>query len=519
MVRGGCLSSSQVAGGDVGERLEASERSDEQCANLHEVPHFYILPLSKLQKSHTFRGFMNNRFILFISLFAVASPLQAYVVNRSIPDQFLLDSLVIGKSRVSARVRAGACFATHSTSASRDASQAYQYDGLLEMKGRYDLQTLVAAAESVNSSYVSPFQKETGGAVWDTSPRLLFGAQSTVSLYEATCEALVRVYKNLVCGVAVPVIKAEARQRYEFPVTENSQHFSPSDLEQVQRLRQATHRDLGFKQGDWVESGLGDATVFAASAQKWDRAWLLRTVEFAGMLEVTLPTSGSRNVEYPSAFPLGAGGGWSLGAGVRPRIELKEGIWISCPLLLAWQAPHTETQRLSVGLEAENFGGLIGQVKTSPGLTFSFLPKITFNHLIDNLHFSIGYYWARHYADTQEDMRSDQSAASYLTRTSMPDRTIRNEQVLKVMAQEQQLPPYLIRQIGHEASPEYCREQKVAYSTWRRAILRLGMDYELVDLFPKMAKPPLLSLGLDYCVSSLQAAATHRLSASLSWQF
>ncbi len=449
---------------------------------------------------------MNMR--LTVLCFVISMPLfgSGPLVNRYIPSFCMMTTdkvaTINSRSMIAATLSAG--HASKGSPLFNQSQEMYRFDGLMEMGGGYDLHELVASAQEVVSDFVSPFARETGGSALATR-QLLFGAQSSVSLYGCEIAARVPLGYGLSCGALMPLWHVEARQRYQFPVAAVDQVITESipHIEQAHRFRQMVHADLGMVQKDWIVNVVGDLNLWVEHMQKWSRVWLLRAIHLVNRLSVSAPTGAKSDVRYPASFNVGNSGSWGISYTVVPRFEVKEGVWIQMPWTVTGQTSTQQQQRIAVYAEANQFGALIAPIKTTPGVSVSCEPSLTLQHIIDNIHISFGFSWCKHYSDTLVDMRNNPSVESYLTRTTIPEAsfgaTARYNDAQRMLAAQ--------------------RKMKKSYTGWNRMYLLFGVQYELSDLFSRMKYAPVFNVGINYCISNSHAAKLHQVTAGLSWLF
>ena len=381
----------------------------------------------------------------------------------------------------------------------------YQNNGILEIDGAYKLSAIVnaqkekAAREGV--AYVSAFDRETGGGAW-AGRELAFGARSSLLMFGGTLAHERSFGKYIRCGIELPFMRVEAREQYVFPISERDRGLSIPDREQVQRLRRYVHEDLGLTVGDWTHEGIGDLSVWGQYKQAWKHVWLLRSASLAGSIAVSAPLGSKRDELYAASIPLGGNGHWGIALCFTPEAELKEGWRLALPLSLTGQTSHTRVRRLSIYNEPALFSPLEAKTKIAPGLTLTFNPCLTVEHLSDNLHCSLGWNFTKHWADTVTDMRSDTTTVpSYLTRT-----TLYKPIVGSTLAMQRQ-------NIAHNQA------DKKRLSKWHSHYLTFDVAYELYDVFPQLDTVPTIRFTLDYALSGAQRARSYKIGATFSWRF
>jgi len=433
------------------------------------------------------------------SLFGASGPL----VNRYIPSFFSspVNASRLLSDRLELQIHCSAGHAGRASNFEDNPQEMYKFDGLLEMTGKYDLHEIIAAAKDADPAFVSPMTLETGGSTL-ASRSLVFGAQSSVSLYGAHFSLLFPLSPACLIGASVPLWHVEARQRYDFPVYSGDQAIPAAQIEQVHRFRQMTHRTLGLAQKDWIVSRLGDVTCFIEGRKSWSYWWLLRTLQMAARLSVSVPTGAKADLTSPASFPMGNDASWGFSLSLMPRCELKELVWLQSPFTLTLQNPSIEQKRIPAYAEPMPFGVIQGSLKTVPGLTISWEPTLTLQHFMDNLHLMAGFSLTRHYADLLLDARSS-TVKSFLTRTSIPEDSFRS--VLSLSNQQ-----FDVREMQ--------AKNKVT-SAWQRTYLLLGVQYELADFFPRLKNPPVFNVGVHYCIGCSRAARMHQAFAGISWRF
>lgn len=420
------------------------------------------------------------------------------VVNRYLPTHTTPGLARIFEKQPGINMGITAAHAAKASAQVDDEKQLHQFDGLLEIDGRYNLQDLIVGGKETITGYVPPFVRETGGDAW-TNQSLLFGAKSSLSMYGVNLGGSLPLGTFFSLGFHAPFWHLEARQRYVFPITEDSQTISLPDAEQVRRFRQYVHRDLGLKPGDWVKDTVGDISWWAQGGYSWDYLWLFRNLSVEGRVAVSAPTGTYANMSYPSSIPVGNDGHWGVALTLLPQVEVKENIRLAVPVTVTIKPAATHKRRLSVFTESSNFGAITGRVQIKPGATLTIAPELTMEHLIDDLHFSLGFIWTHHYADTWSDMREDTTTKpSYLTRTTIPEPI-----------------PAGLTTAAQTAIINSVAADKKARTDWRRSYVRFDAQYATA----KSKFAPVVRLTFDYCLSNTRAAKTHQITGQFSWRF
>jgi len=455
---------------------------------------------------------MNLRLAILCSFFPLSLGASSPVISRYIPSFItsaarMMQTPVL-RPTVSVTSRNGHAY--NSSSFISDSHELYKFDGLMEMAGLYDFHELACSAKEALPSRTSPFYRETGA---DTlaARQLIFGAQSSLSYYGLDLVAEVPLSSQVKCGITVPLLHVEARQRYEFPVLSVDQSLPLAQVEQAHRLRQFVHQDLGMTQKDWIVNSIGDLSGWAEYTQEWGYIWLLRTLQIGGRISVSAPTAKVDDVAYPSSFGLGNPGSWGIGLSLMSRAEIKESIWLESPFTLVVQTPSLRNQRLPVYAEAMQFGALQGRVRTVPGITVSWEPSLFLGHFIENLHLFGGISMMKHYSDAVFDARGVGATPSYLTRSLVPQGSR--------VGVPNGLDGSSLSPAGQGALVRLQQEQKKIYSSWHRTYLRLGAQYELVGFFAGIKHVPTLNFGFNYCIGATRSARMHEVSAGISWIF
>lgn len=393
--------------------------------------------------------------------------------------------------------------AAHSSKAFNKEDETDQYmhafDGLLELSGLYNLQGLITAGSEALTGYQTPFMREkTGGDAW-ANQDMYFAAHSSLGAYGVHLGIHLPVAKGVSCGVHAPFWHMEARQRYNYPIAQNSQTISLFNAEQVRRFRRYAHQDFGLKPGDWHQQSIGDVTGYLQWARSWQYPWLLRSITLGLRATVSAPTGIRADSAYPSAIPAGNDGHWAGSLSVLPSFELKEGLRLAVPVSVSGMLPHTTVRRIATYAEPHVFSPLQGLVRIVPGATLRVMPQITVEHLIENVHCSIGYAWTKHWADTWQDKRENKATPSFLSRETVPGA------------------PAGWTAAQQKAAAGRNKEIKREKSSWDRAYVTLDVRYEVSGT--RRVYSPQLRLFCDYCVSGNRAAHMSNIGGQLSWQF
>ena len=168
-----------------------------------------------------------------------------------------------------------------------------------------------------------------------------------------------------------------------------------------------------------------------------------------------------------------------------------------------WQAPRSLVTRIPVYNEPAIFSALKGVVRIKPGLSLRVDPKLTFSHVmgIDNLHFSVTFAYKRHFADTWEDVRTESTVPSYLTRNTLPVTSAAMTQT------------HVNKEIAE------IKRNKKDSSKWSSAYLVWDALYELRDVFPTAKHAPVLRATYEHCITGYRAGRTNQLSVQVGWRF
>ncbi|MGD1997339.1 MAG: hypothetical protein PVJ92_00310 [Candidatus Dependentiae bacterium] len=445
---------------------------------------------------------LSRSFLLYISC-SLILPLAATspVINRYFPhitkEPF---SLVTGRT-AQLSVSSSAAHTSKTFAQVSDERAGHRLDGLLEIDGAYDLKAIAYSANATFSNYTLPFFRETGGHAW-LDRNLVFDARSSLSMYAAHLQAQLPLWDHVMVGAYIPFMHVEARQRYYFPA-DGRTRYSPSDRDQVERLQRALHSDIGLQSGDWQVDGLGDTTVWAQYERTWSYVGVLRQAQLGARLSCSAPTGRQRNEAFAASVPFGANGHWGVGVTVQPAAELKENIFLHLPCTFVWQAPRTTVTRLPVFNEPAAFSALKGAVRIKPGFSWCVAPQLSFAHAmgVDNLHLSVAFHYTRHYADVWEDVRSDKSVDSFLTRkTAYPGAS--------AAATQQN-----IQKVNNGV-----REQKKHLSKTGAGYLVWDLQYELREFFSSK-HAPLVRASYEHCVTGYQTGRTNQLTLQIGWRF
>jgi len=445
-----------------------------------------------------------KKVFLFFCVITQFSFFQSPVVNRYLAPAF---SPFVSETTVSKGALHVSLFASQAskifTEKQKDRT-LYEHNGILELDGPYRLTSLVTAlqkkAEGEGKPYVSPFAREAGGSAW-AGRNLVFGAQSSLLLFGANVASEYAVTPHIRCGVDLPFMRVEARERYVFPATKADKSLSVANQEQVQRLRRYVNEDVGLTVGDWTKEGIGDTTVWLSYAQRWGRKGLLRSSSLAGRFAVSLPTSSVRDERYASSIPFGGNGHWGIGVTLTPQAEIKEGWRFACPISFIGQTRTTRVRRLAQYDEADIFSPLKGKTMVQPGFTCTLYPQLTLEHATENLHVTLGWNFTKHWKDRVTDMRSDtKRVPSFVTRTQLPTFSLYSP------AKQRELVDNNI-------------ERKRTLSSWHTHYITLHAAYELCDLFPAKRYAPLAQFGFDYALSGKNHVRTYTVTMAFSWRF
>lgn len=443
---------------------------------------------------------MYTKNLLLFLLFPLSLVAVSPVANRFVPFVTTPELPVYLSKRPTVTIGLSAAHAPKAFNKDDENDQfMHSFDGLLEMSGLYNLQDLITAGAETFAGYTTPFLREkTGGDAW-ANHEMYFAARSSLAAYGAHLGVHMPITKGVSCGVQVPFWHMEARQRYEYPIAQNSQTISLFDAEQVRRFRRYAHQDFNLKPGDWQQQSIGDVTGYLQWAHSWPYAWLLRSITLGLRAAVSAPTGMQADTSYPSAVPMGNDGHWAGSLTLLPSFELKECLRLNVPISVSGMLAHTGQRRLATYTEPHVFSPLLASTRVVPGATLRVAPQITVEHLIEDLHFSIGYAWTKHWKDYWYDKRVNPATPSYLTRETLPV-------VIPGLTAAQQ-----------KAMVDQNVLNKRARTAWERAYVTFDVRYEISGT--RRTYRPQLRFFCDYCVSGNHAARMSQIGAQLSWQF
>jgi hypothetical protein len=372
----------------------------------------------------------------------------------------------------------------------------YNFGGLLELDGKYRLQGLITAGDETIPGYKKPFTRESGGDAW-ARDHMYFSARSTLFLMGVHLGIQIP-YKDWLFGAHVPFWHVEARQKYGYPITKDSQNISLPAVDQVMRFHQYTHQDFGLKPDDFVAESIGDISLFAQWGRSWNYLWLLRSASLGARLAISAPTARYANTAYPASIPFGGDAHWGIAASILPAAELQEAIHFSMPMTFVWQPKATHKRRVATYREPSIFSPLIAPVTVTPGATFRIAPQVTMEHLVDNLHCSLGYVRTTHWADDWDDARSDKTTPAFPSRNTVPSGVVT---------------------ASAPQSLANMRDEHRTSTAWHSGYVSFDAQYEMSDVFQNTKNAPVLRLTYDYCLSGERVARTHQLTVQLGWRF
>lgn len=337
--------------------------------------------------------------------------------------------------------------------------------GMGDVGGVYDLNSVVAAMEQVNPQ-VTAEVKQLIGAAYAKCP-LIFDAQGkmrgggAVFRYAAALPSPLPI----TVGVSLPIVQLESDLRYSL----NQRNFAfqyqkvmplmpwgfaaaLDDVtwsmyqERLDHARRVAHESMGLMANHSKQTGVGDLDLFARLNFVLDHRFLMRTVDLAIQFGVVAPTGFERLLNEPSSVPVMHDGHWSMYAQFLPTLELKQDFKIGLMLRGQHFVAQTRERRLPFFRESHLYSPLIGAVKVSPGSTLLVGGFLGLENLYDGMHLQFKYLYKAHHADQWQDVRSDKTIPSYLSRVASPAApgvdAVTDEEIKSVIGNKQYLSKY-----------------------------------------------------------------------------
>lgn len=392
----------------------------------------------------------------------------------------------------------------------------YDEGALIDLWGKYNLQSVVNGLQYVNPNYVNPFKTyyPGGGSTWidpltQQTKNLVYAVIGKIKIKGVTLSATIPFAQKFYIGAWVPFFHVNSSYRYELDTSAHSltdgafHSLKPGELLALDLAHQQVHQDLGLMGNLYQKTGCGDVDLFIGfqdSRSYWMR---LRELSYGVRLGMLLPSSKQRAANYPTAIPMMGSGHFSLYGDVYASAELKYNLRVGAILGYRLGFSATETRRMATLNEPSNFGPLVVDVRVTPPSTFKASPFVTLENVMDGLHIQGRYTYLLLSEEKVSDTRSNPAVQTYLTREAGP-----------VMFAGATTPVVVAQQDVNNALHDQKR-----LASGRSQYVSVSLCYDPAQALMTWPADPTFFINYDYCIGGAAVAKTHQLTLGVSLQF
>jgi hypothetical protein len=277
------------------------------------------------------------------------------------------------------------------------ADRAFAEDGEMpipNINGFYDQQVLARALVDAgfSESLRSDFRLRTS-IPWNRRGRL--DAQGIALLYEQSVAPW--------CSLGVNVAFAHVAMRHRFTLSD--EQIAEGDKEYLLQAKDAMHKEIGLRPALFSKTLFGDIDLYLRFGGIWDYTLRFRRIDASVKFGVYIPSASERDLANPASFSLGDNKHWGLYGGFESEWELREDLSVGLMFRAIKRLEKTQTLRLPVLTEPQEYGVLCGPVSVAPGWTFVFNPTVDTAHLRRGFGLRAGYSLVAHLEDSYSDRR------------------------------------------------------------------------------------------------------------------
>lgn len=292
------------------------------------------------------------------------------------------------------------------------ADRAFSDDGSLSIpaiNGFYDQRVLARAL--VEAGFPQPLRSDLQlrtSIPWNRRGRL--DAQGVALLYE---QSLIPCL-----SLGINIAFAHVAMRHRFSLTGSDEQLPRGDKEYLYQAKEAMHQQLGIEPALFSKTMFGDVDLYLRFGSIWDYTLMFRRIDASVKCGVYVPSASERDLSNPAAITLGGNKHWGVYGGFESQWELKEDLTVGLMFRAIKRLKKTQTLRLPLLSEPEEYGVLKGPVEVDPGWTFVFNPSVDSAHLRRGLGLQASYTLVAHLHDTYADRRSIELQKKYPARLS-----------------------------------------------------------------------------------------------------
>lgn len=277
------------------------------------------------------------------------------------------------------------------------ADRAFAEDGEMpipNIHGFYDQQVLARAL--VDAGFPEPLRSDfrlRTSIPWNRRGRL--DAQGIALLYEQAVAPW--------CSIGVNVAFAHVAMRHRFTLTD--EQIAEGDKEYLLQAKDAMHKEIGLQPALFSKILFGDVDLYLRFGGIWDYTLRFRRIDASVKFGVYMPSAAERDLANPASFSLGGDKHWGVYGGFESEWELREDLSVGLMVRAIKRLEKTQTLRLPVLTEPQEYGVLRGPVSVDPGWTFVFNPTVDTAHLRRGFGLRAGYSLVAHLEDSYSDRR------------------------------------------------------------------------------------------------------------------
>ncbi len=366
--------------------------------------------------------------------------------------------------------------------------------GIPELWGSYDLQDLFTSLTAVQgASTLASIKGETGFPLRFENDALPFRAEGKIKARGLTLQYEQPLWwNNLPLGVWVPFVHLNATSRFRV----DKEGITQEQRNALSRMRRRLHDEIGLKENDWQEGGIGDIDLHARWNYSQEYALMMRNINIDLQVGTVIPSGFRTDAKNFASVPIMGNGHWGLYADIVPEFELKQDLKVGFLMGFLHQFKEARARRLAVFKEPTIFSALTANVEVDPGFTFKFSPYIIMQNLTDGIHFQARYTYLRHGIDEWRDTRSD--------------------------ADKKMIPSFLNQQVTADRTQEKIDEnsgQKGELTKWRSHYITLQFLYNSKDAMHNLPLDPNVYFAYDVPVGGRGISKTHHVSLGVELHF
>jgi len=288
-------------------------------------------------------------------------------------------------------------FALHSS----EATSATDGDiGLFELGGRYDLNKVAQALESIGRP--NPLKAEWRG---QSIPFRLFGKLQgggirVLLLKDFYPLAYYYPASYFSVGTYFQLLKTQTRLAFIFDQSNASIVVdSPETRFELEQALIQANKELCLCDTWWNQTSFGDLDIFIRFGNHWEYPRKFKAIDFDVRLGVLAPFGHIQDINNPASVPIAGNGHIGVYGQVDVEFELKDDLKVGAQIYLIQRFPRRGIFRAPHKDEPVNFGVIVDEFQVDPRMTFVANPYVLWQDLRDGFGLGLGYTFATHPGD------------------------------------------------------------------------------------------------------------------------